>query len=103
MFSVCYISANSHQLAEKLARHLVTLKLAACVNIIPQVQSVYEWKGEVVVDTEHLLMVKTKSSLVPELIEEVKRNHPFEVPEIISVPMGEGSAKYLEWVSTTTK
>eukprot|EP00744_Colponema_vietnamica_P024387 GILI01035579.1.p1 GENE.GILI01035579.1~~GILI01035579.1.p1 ORF type:complete len:108 (+),score=8.51 GILI01035579.1:50-373(+) len=102
MFSVCYVTVHTTQLADSISSTLVKSKLAACVNIIPQITSVYEWKGEVKVDPEILLMIKTQTSLVPSVITAVRQLHTYDVPEIISVPMGEGSNEYLEWVRSAT-
>merc|ERR1711916_388006 len=101
-FSVCYVTAPTMEVADKIASHLVAKRAAACVNIIPQLTSVYTWKGKVEKDSELLLMIKTQTSVVPRVIEEVKAVHPYDVPEVISVPMGEGLPAYLDWVAEHT-
>jgi periplasmic divalent cation tolerance protein len=102
MFSVCYITAPSMDVAQVLARRLVTQKLVACVNIIPGITSVYEWEGKLNTDDEFLLMAKTQTQLVNQVVAEVKAHHPYKVPEVISVPMGLGHMDYLQWVRDAT-
>ncbi|KAJ9591682.1 hypothetical protein L9F63_001769 [Diploptera punctata] len=97
--SVAYVSAPSEDVAKKLAHGIVTNKLAACVNIIPKITSVYEWKGEINEDAEVLMMIKTRSSRVDELTQYVKTNHPYEVCEVISLPIENGNPPYLDWIS----
>eukprot|EP01063_Lacrimia_lanifica_P000445 TRINITY_DN10220_c0_g1_i2.p2 TRINITY_DN10220_c0_g1~~TRINITY_DN10220_c0_g1_i2.p2 ORF type:complete len:137 (+),score=18.78 TRINITY_DN10220_c0_g1_i2:58-468(+) len=84
--------------SELLAAKLVEARHAACVNILPKVSSVYRWEGQVTRDTEDLLMVKTLTSRVAELVAFVKQHHPYTVPEVIAVPIGQGNGDYLEWV-----
>lgn len=101
--SAAYVTVPSMEVAKTLAAKIVAAKLAACVNIIPGVTSVYEWKGKIENDQELLLMIKTRSSLITELSDFVKENHPYDVPEVISVPIENGHLPYLDWVRATTK
>lgn len=101
--SVTYVTVPSMEIAKTLSSKIVSSKLAACVNIIPGVLSVYEWKGKVENDNELLLMIKTRTSLINELSNFVKANHPYEVPEVISLPVENGHLPYLDWVRATTK
>lgn len=86
-----------------LADAVVSAKLAACVNIVPGVTSVYWWDGKVNRDSELLLMMKTRASLVPQLTEMVNEKHPFEVPELIVQPITGGLQSYLDWIGESTQ
>ena len=101
-FSVCWITAPSTEVAQNIAKTLVEGKLAACVNIMPNVTSVYSWKGKIESGTELLMMVKTRSSLVPKVITAVKGVHPYEVPEIIATELTQGLPSYMDWISENT-
>ncbi|MBW04730.1 Protein CutA, partial [Eschrichtius robustus] len=76
--------------------------LAACVNLIPQITSIYEWKGKIEEDSEVLMMIKTRSSLVPALTDFVRSVHPYEVAEVIALPVEQGNSPYLHWVRQVT-
>ncbi|XP_020777741.1 protein CutA homolog isoform X1 [Boleophthalmus pectinirostris] len=96
--SAAFITCPNHTVALELARGIVQRKLAACVNIVPAIKSVYEWQGKIEEDDEVLLMIKTRSSKVPSLAEFVRSNHPYEVAEVISVPIEQGNPPYLKWI-----
>jgi periplasmic divalent cation tolerance protein len=83
--------------SSRIAETLVSERLVACVNATP-VSSCYRWKGEICRDREELLVMKTRESLFPRVMERVKELHPYEVPEILAVPVWGGSGAYLEWV-----
>ncbi|CCW66580.1 unnamed protein product [Phytomonas sp. Hart1] len=103
MFSICYVTTPTMKVASSLSKILVqTHQVAACVNIIPSVVSVYQWEGELKEDTECLMMIKTQTSCIKDVVNLVKTNHPYDCPEIISIPMGEGYAPYLDWISRQT-
>ena len=89
--------------AEKLADRLIELHLAACVNILAPCRSVYRWKGAVQHDEEHPLLIKTTAERYPELESALRAAHPYELPEIIAVPIERGLPAYLEWVTAETK
>jgi periplasmic divalent cation tolerance protein len=89
--------------APEIATFLVEKKLAACVNVIEQVHSTYWWMGKIENDTEGLLIAKTKSELFKKLMEEVKKVHPYGVPEIIALPIADGNENYLRWIDESLK
>lgn len=84
-----------------LARGLVEARVAACVNILPTVTSIYRWKDEVSQDDEALLMIKTTADAFEDLKREVLARHPYELPEIIAVDIAAGNAPYLEWIAAS--
>jgi periplasmic divalent cation tolerance protein len=88
--------------APELARRIVEEKLAACVNILPGVRSIYVWKGEVCDDSEALLVIKTRAALFEALRARVVALHPYEVPEVIELPILDGHAPYLKWLDEST-
>ncbi|XP_073417432.1 protein CutA isoform X6 [Dendrobates tinctorius] len=97
--SAAYVTCPNETVAKDIARGLVERKLAACVNIIPQITSIYEWKGKIEEDSEILLMIKTRSSKVPAVTDYVRSVHPYEVCEVISVPIEQGNPPYLSWIT----
>ncbi|XP_053603731.1 protein CutA homolog [Plodia interpunctella] len=100
-YSVAYVTVPSMEVGKTIGHGLVKNKLAACVNIIPQVTSIYEWKNEINEDSELLLMIKTRTSQVDKLTEFVRSNHPYEVCEVISLPIKNGNPPYLKWIGET--
>jgi periplasmic divalent cation tolerance protein len=95
---IVLITAGSEEEAHRIAELLVKEKKAACVNIVPRVDSLFWWEGKLDSARENLLLVKTKASLFPEIVELVKRTHSYEVPEIIALPITAGSEDYLNWL-----
>ncbi len=91
--------------ADRIATAIVEAKLAACVNIVPHVASVYRWDGKIERASEATLLIKTRRTLVPALTEAVRRIHPYEVPEIIALPIAgdRGNDAYLAWVRGETR
>ena len=89
--------------AKQLAKTLVTGKLAACINILPKMTSIYEWQGKLEQGEEHLLLIKTEQHRVSELQDAIKAAHPYELPEIVVVPIVSGYAPYLNWISESVK
>jgi periplasmic divalent cation tolerance protein len=88
--------------AERIAEALVEQKLAACVNILAPCRSVYRWKGELQRDEEHPMLIKTTAERYPALEHALRAAHPYELPEIIAVPIERGLPQYLAWVAGET-
>ena len=84
--------------AEEIAKHLVDNRLAACVNIVPRIRSVYRWEGKVEEDDESLLLVKTTRFMFSNVSSAVREKHPFAVPEILATPVAECYQGYSRWV-----
>jgi len=91
-------SCDSEDQARKLARHVVELRLAACVNVLPGAHSVYRWKGQVEQAEEWILVIKTRRDLFDGLREALLKMHTYEVPEVIALPVVDGSDAYLAWL-----
>jgi len=97
-FVVVFVTAGSSTEGERLAHALVEERLAACVNRIPAVQSVYRWQGKVEQSAEELLVIKTTADLFTALEKRVRELHSYSVPEIIALPIMNGSEAYLKWL-----
>jgi periplasmic divalent cation tolerance protein len=102
-FVVVLVTVPDEQVASRIAQALVREKLAACVNVLPGVRSVYAWKGEICNEGELLCLVKTRREIYPWVRERVLALHPYEVPEIIALPLIEGSDTYLAWLRDSTQ
>jgi len=89
--------------AEELATSLVEQGIAACINIIPKVTSIYKWQGKLEKDDEVLMLIKTDQSRYQDLEQALLSLHPYELPEIIAVPVEQGLTGYLNWVTQCTK
>ncbi len=94
VFSMC----ETREQAEKLANALVERRLAACVNILPAAASVYHWQGKIENAEEIPVIIKSRRGLFPALREEILRLHSYDVPEVIALPILEGSPSYLQWL-----
>ncbi len=88
--------------AESLSTRLIEQGLAACINRVPGISSVYRWEGQLKSGTEVLLLIKTAATTWPALEAEILRLHPYELPEIIAVPIATGHAAYLDWVTASS-
>jgi periplasmic divalent cation tolerance protein len=95
---VALITAGSQEEADRIANTLVSEMLAACVNVLPGVTSVYRWEGEVQRDQEWLLVVKTTREVLDDLVRRVQAIHSYDLPEIIALPVVGGSKGYLRWI-----
>lgn len=96
-------TADSRDVIEKIGRGLVEKKLVACAQIIGPIQSIYWWKGAVENAHEWLLLMKSKASLYPTIEEEIRQQHPYELPEIIAINIDKGLTDYMHWVVSETK
>lgn len=97
-FIVVFVTVGSSAEGERLARALIDERLAACVNRISGVQSVYRWEGKVEENTEELLVIKTRADRFAALEKRVRELHSYAVPEIIALPIMNGSEAYLKWL-----
>jgi periplasmic divalent cation tolerance protein len=98
-YSLVLCTCPEGESAVSLAESLVEARLAACVNILPDVQSVYRWQGKIARDAERLLLIKTETAVFAALKEHILVRHPYETPEIIAVPIIDASPDYLDWIS----
>lgn len=88
--------------AERIAEIVVGERLAACVNIVPGLTSIYRWEGQIQRDAEWLLLIKTRQAVYPPLEARIRELHPYQVPEIIALPIQVGAAAYLDWIAAST-
>ena len=102
-YLVVLITAGSYEEAHKIADALVGQRKAACVNIVPQINSFFWWEDKIEEDKESLLLVKTRAELFPDVVNEVKRIHSYEVPEIIALPIVDGNPEYMAWLEKETE
>jgi len=96
--TVVFITTSSEEEANGIAQLLLNQRKAACVNIVPRVDSLFWWQGKLDKAQENLLIIKTKASVLSEIIHLVKEIHSYEVPEIIALPIVGGNPDYLEWI-----
>lgn len=102
-YLVALVTVPSKDVGRDVARALLDRKTAACVNIVPSISSFYTWEGEVCVDEELLLIIKTTESAFDELASTVEDIHPYDVPEIIALPIAAGSKDYLDWIQKVVR
>jgi periplasmic divalent cation tolerance protein len=100
---VIFVTAANKREAEKISRVLIREKLAACVNIIENVHSLFWWQAKIDSAKEALLIIKTRKALIDKVIRKVKSLHSYAVPEIIALPIIAGNKKYLEWIDASTR
>lgn len=96
--NVCLVTAPSQDVASSLAKLLVEKRLAACVNIIPHLRSVYLWEDAINIDDEVLMIIKTTADRISQLQETLLAEHPYKTPEFIAIPSGHVSQEYAAWV-----
>jgi periplasmic divalent cation tolerance protein len=100
--SVVLVSASSQNEAEKIARELVQVNLAACVSIIPNMRSIYTWEGKIEDSEEYLLIIKTRTELFEQVKEAIQKLHSYKIPEIISLPVTHALEDYVRWIDEVT-
>lgn len=101
--AVAMTTTNTEREARELASRMVKEKLAACVQILPKIQSIYEWDGDIHDDQEYLLLIKTREGLIKDVKRFIEKNHSYEVPEFIVLPVSGALDSYLEWIGDVTK
>ena len=100
---VIMVTASSRRECRKIARRLIDEKLAACVNITQPVQSMYRWEGKVEQSKEFLMLIKTRRDVFPQVMTEISLVHSYHTPEIICLPIIDGSPNYLQWISDSVR
>jgi periplasmic divalent cation tolerance protein len=100
---IVLVTCGSEEESLKIAQSLVEDRLAACVNLVPPVRSIYRWEGKIWDEEEWILIIKTQKHRFEELERNVKALHSYSVPEIISLPIIQGASSYLDWLEEMTK
>ncbi len=100
---VVFVTASDEDEAAKIAKALVESRLAGCVNIIKDIRSIYSWQGKIEDEKEVLMVAKTQRTLFDPLMKKVKELHSYTVPEIIALPIIQGSEDYLKWLKEVTE
>jgi len=96
-------TAGTQQEAKKIAQALVERRLAACVNIVPQIESVYRWQEKVESATEWLLVIKTRAGAFERVCAAIQELHSYDLPECVMLEIADGSRKYLDWIAENTE
>jgi len=96
-------TAGSEEEAHKIARHLVEQELAACVNILPRIESIYRWQGKVETSREWLLLIKTTADRFPAVRDAIRELHSYELPECVAISIEDGSPEYLQWLADSVQ
>lgn len=102
-FLVVWCACPDRHSAWTIARHLVDQRLAACVTMVPGATSVYRWHGEIKQADEFVLMIKTRQSAYAQLEAAIEALHPYDVPEVLAVPIARGASNYLSWLEESTE
>lgn len=103
MYIAVLVTVPTIRQAKNIARFLLSNKLAACVNIIPKIDSLFWWQKKVDKAKESLLIIKTQKKIFNKLVKAVKSKHPYDVPEIIALPIISGNKEYLEWIDESLR
>jgi periplasmic divalent cation tolerance protein len=102
-YAVILVTTGSSAEAERIAGHLVEEGLAACVNIVGPIRSIYRWQGELQREAEHLLIIKSSAAIFAPLAARIRELHSYDIPEVIALPIDDGSAPYLQWLGSSIK
>ena len=102
MYIVVLVTTKNGREANKIATKLVEGKLIACANVIKGVRSIFRWQGKIDRANEVLLILKSKKSCLPKIVKMVKKYHSYDVPEIIALPITDGSRDYLNWIKSNS-
>jgi len=97
-YIVCLVTIDDIEKAVRIGQFLVENKLAACVNLLPEIRSIYSWQGKIHDELETLMIIKTRKDVFKDLQKAIKELHPYEVPEIITLPIDQGLPEYLQWI-----
>ncbi|MBI4400412.1 MAG: divalent-cation tolerance protein CutA [Nitrospirae bacterium] len=100
---VVFVTTSSEEEAVRIGHALVEAELAACVNVLPRVRSIFRWEGKVTEEQEFMMVLKSRSDLFEVLTVTIKRLHSYSVPEIIALPIVKGSDEYLAWIRDSTR
>ena len=100
---VVFVTTSSPQEARRIGRKLVEGRVAACVNIVPSVHSIFQWDGKISTERETLMVIKTQVRRFEGLSAVVRKHHSYQVPEIIALPVTRGSCDYLKWIASATQ
>jgi len=102
-FAIILTTVSAVEEGESIANILVEKQLASCVNIIPNISSVYRWEGQIQSESEVLLLIKTTKDLEAEVYREVQNVHSYDIPELITLPITNGSDAYLDWMTNSVR
>jgi len=98
VYSSIYVTTSDISESREIARKLIEEKLAACVNIVPAIESIYRWNGEIEEDSESLIFIKTRSDMVENVIKRVEEIHSYDTPCVLELSIERGSKKYFKWL-----
>ncbi len=102
-YVMVYCACPDVQTGTRIARVLIAERLAACVNILPQIHSVYRWRGEINEVAEAIMIIKSRAGLLGAVSQAILAHHPYELPEILEVPVGAGLPEYLQWLGESVE